>query len=192
MSDELLSQAEIEALLAQGDTVGDTQASPEPQADANAGADTNAQQPQMEAQEEVQDEQQTQQTENIPVQEPVIQQQPQVQAPKTQADNVRQVQFNPLSQGQSPATKSSMDLILDVQLQVAVELGKSRMKVKDVLALGPGSVIELDKHAGEPVEVVVNNKVVAKGEVVVIDENFGVRITEIISQGGRDSNARAA
>jgi flagellar motor switch protein FliN/FliY len=87
---------------------------------------------------------------------------------------------------------NGVDLILDVQLQVAVELGRAQMKVREVLGLGPGSVVELDKHAGEPVEVVVNNKTIAKGEVVVIDENFGVRITEIVSSQRNDANAKAA
>jgi len=85
-----------------------------------------------------------------------------------------------------------IDLIMDVQLNVAVELGRTRMNVRDVLALGPGSVVELDKHAGEPVEVVVNDKVVARGEVVVIDESFGVRITEIVGSEEQDSYAKAA
>lgn len=181
MSDELLSQAEIEALLAQG-------------ADAASGGSDSTQetqpeqsveQAQMEAKGADNVETQPEQSENCQVQATTSELKP-------QPDNVKQVQFSPLSQAQMPTSKSSMDLILDVQLQVAVELGKSKMKVKDVLALGPGSVIELDKHAGEPVEVVVNNKVVARGEVVVIDENFGVRITEIINQGGRDAHSRAA
>ena len=85
-----------------------------------------------------------------------------------------------------------VELILDVQMQIAVELGRTTMQVKDVLALGPGSVVVLEKHSGEPVEVVVNNKTVARGEVVVIDENFGVRITEIINAQEREIDAQAA
>lgn len=75
----------------------------------------------------------------------------------------------------------NIDLLLDVPLQVTVELGRTKRPIKDVLALGPGSVLELDKLAGEPVDVLVNGQLVARGEVVVIDENFGVRITDIIS-----------
>jgi len=105
---------------------------------------------------------------------------------------VRQVEFSQLGYSADNAPKSGVDLIMDVQVQVAVELGRATMQVRDVLGLGPGSVVELDKHAGEPVEVVVNNKVVARGEVVVIDENFGVRITEIANAKGKDAHAQAA
>jgi flagellar motor switch protein FliN/FliY len=106
---------------------------------------------------------------------------------------VRSVEFSPIDAGPATGLKNGVDLILDVQLQVSVELGRTSMKVKDVLGLGPGSIVELDKHAGEPVEVVVNNKTVARGEVVVIDENFGVRITEIIhSQRSADVQRKAA
>jgi flagellar motor switch protein FliN/FliY len=79
----------------------------------------------------------------------------------------------------------SLDLILDVPLQVTVELGRTNKLVKDVLGLSPGSVIELDKLAGEPVDILVNQKYIAKGEVVVIDENFGIRITDIIKPADR-------
>jgi flagellar motor switch protein FliN/FliY len=75
-----------------------------------------------------------------------------------------------------------MDMIMDVPLQVTVELGRTRMLIKEILDLGPGSIVELDKLAGEPVDILVNNKLIAKGEVVVIDESFGVRITDIISK----------
>jgi len=74
----------------------------------------------------------------------------------------------------------SLDIVLDVPLQVTVELGRTEKLVKEILELAPGSVIELDKLAGEPVDILVNQKYIAKGEVVVIDENFGIRITDII------------
>ena len=90
------------------------------------------------------------------------------------------------------AGSGGVELILDVQMQIAVELGRTTMQVKGVLALGPGSVVVFEKHTGAPVEVVVNNKTVARGEVVVIDENFGVRITEIINAQEREINAQAA
>jgi flagellar motor switch protein FliN len=76
---------------------------------------------------------------------------------------------------------SNLDLILDISLEVTVELGRTHRKIRDVLELGPGSVIELDRLANEPVDILVNDKLFAKGEVVVIDENFGVRITDILS-----------
>jgi len=72
-----------------------------------------------------------------------------------------------------------LDLILDISMPVTVELGRTRMLIRDILALGPGSIIELDKRAGEPVDLLVNDRPIAKGEVVVIDENFGVRLTQI-------------
>lgn len=105
---------------------------------------------------------------------------------------VRSVEFGQLGYPAGNVQKSGVDLIMDVNVHVSVELGRSVMQVRDVLGLGPGSVVELDKHAGEPVEVVVNNKMVARGEVVVIDENFGVRITEIVNSKGKESNAQAA
>ena len=75
----------------------------------------------------------------------------------------------------------NLDLILDIPLTVTVELGRSKMLINDLLQLGQGSVIELTKLAGEPLEVLVNQKLVARGEVVVINEKFGVRLTDIVS-----------
>lgn len=87
--------------------------------------------------------------------------------------------------GPSPRNDRGVDLILDVALQVRVELGSTRMTVEDVLALSPGSVVELDRLAGEPVDIVINDRLIARGEVVVVEENFGVRVTEIISARNR-------
>ncbi|MDP4083045.1 MAG: flagellar motor switch phosphatase FliY [Bacillota bacterium] len=84
----------------------------------------------------------------------------------------------------------NLDMLLDIPLQVTVELGKTKRTVKEILELTSGSIIELDKLAGEPVDILVNNRLVAKGEVVVIDENFGVRVTDIISQTDRIKNLR--
>ena len=81
----------------------------------------------------------------------------------------------------------SLDLLLDVPLQVTVELGRARKLVRDILNLAAGSIIELDKLAGEPVDVLVNGKLVARGEVVVVDENFGVRVTDVVSAAERVS-----
>lgn len=75
----------------------------------------------------------------------------------------------------------SLDLILDIPLTVTVELGRSKMLINDLLQLGQGSVIELTKLVGEPLEVLVNNKLVARGEVVVVNEKFGVRLTDIVT-----------
>ena len=79
--------------------------------------------------------------------------------------------------------KENIDLIMDVPLGVTVELGRTHKSIKDILEFAPGTIIELNKLAGEPIDVLVNGKIVARGEVVVIDENFGIRITEIIKDG---------
>lgn len=104
---------------------------------------------------------------------------------------VHPAQFAPLTQGQLGAQgPSSLDLILDVPLKVTVELGRTRMQIREVLDLANGSVVELDKLAGEPVDLLVNGKLIARGEVVVIDENFGIRVTDIVSQAERLSGFR--
>ncbi|MBV4421975.1 flagellar motor switch phosphatase FliY [Clostridium tyrobutyricum] len=99
---------------------------------------------------------------------------------------VQQAAFQPLeSQGNTEVVPKNIDLIMDVPLQISVVLGRTKKKIKDILNLGTGSLIELDKLAEEPVEILVNGKKVAYGEVVVIDENFGVRITGIVSNEER-------
>jgi len=80
---------------------------------------------------------------------------------------------------------NNLDLLMDVQVVLTVELGRTKKYVKDILSLGEGSILELDKLAGEPVDLFINGKLIAKGEVVVIDENFGVRVTEIVSPAER-------
>jgi len=81
--------------------------------------------------------------------------------------------------------RRNLDMLLDIPLNVTVELGRTNRTIKDILELSAGSIVELDKLAGEPVDILVNQKLIAKGEVVVIDENFGVRLTDIISQSDR-------
>ena len=81
-----------------------------------------------------------------------------------------------------------MKMVLDVPLKVTVELGRTKLLVNDLLQLGQGSVIELDKMAGEPMEIYVNDKLVAMGEVVVVNEKFGVRLTDVMSGVGMDEN----
>jgi flagellar motor switch protein FliN/FliY len=83
-----------------------------------------------------------------------------------------------------------LDLLLDVPLEVSVELGRSRMTIQDLLALTPGSVIELDKVAGEPLDIVINDRLIARGEAVVINDKFGIRITDIISKAERIARLR--
>ena len=78
-----------------------------------------------------------------------------------------------------------LDFILDIPLDLVVEVGRTKMQIGELLALGPGSVVELEKLAGEPLEVYVNNKLVANGEAVVVNEKFGVRLTNVISKSER-------
>ena len=91
-------------------------------------------------------------------------------------------ELNPGAAGRSSA--QGIDLLRDVELNVKIELGRSRMLVEEVLRLGEGSVVELDKLAGDPVDVFVNNRLVAHGEVLVLNDNFCVRINEIVSRHG--------
>ena len=86
--------------------------------------------------------------------------------------------------GAAPAPKN-IDFILDIPMQVTVQVGSAKMVIRELLQLGQGSVIELEKLAGEPMEVLVNNKLVARGEVVVVNEKFGVRLTDVISAAER-------
>jgi flagellar motor switch protein FliN len=86
--------------------------------------------------------------------------------------------------GAVPAPKN-IDFILDIPMQVTVQVGSTKMVIRDLLQLGQGSVIELEKLAGEPMEVLVNNKLVARGEVVVVNEKFGIRLTDVISAAER-------
>lgn len=95
------------------------------------------------------------------------------------------VKFPPLGEGLPSGVSGNIGLLLDVPMTLTVELGRTRQLVKDILGLGEGSIIELDKLAGEPVDLLVNGKLIAKGEVVVIDENFGVRVTDIVSPAER-------
>ena len=99
---------------------------------------------------------------------------------------VSAVQYPQLQQGMGSAQMPhNISVLMDVQMQLSVELGRTRKKISEILAFGEGSILELDKLAGEPVDVLVNGKLIAKGEVVVIDENFGVRVTEIVSPSSR-------
>jgi flagellar motor switch protein FliN len=81
-------------------------------------------------------------------------------------------------------------MLLDIELDVSIELGRTDLSIKRILEMGPGSIVELDRMAGEPVDLLVNNKVVAKGEVVVVDENFGIRIVSLVSPEDRIKSLR--
>lgn len=104
-----------------------------------------------------------------------------MQQPAAPQMNIQPAQFQSFTGGvPGPGAPANIDLIMDVALEVTVELGRTKKSISEVLDFAPGTIIELDKVAGEPVEVMVNGKLVARGEVVVIEESFGVRITEII------------
>ena len=94
---------------------------------------------------------------------------------------VQSIQFPSFSRAPESSESNNIGLIIDVSMELTVQLGRAKKKVRDILSMGEGTIISLDKLAGEPVDVLVNDKIIAKGEVVVIDENFGVRVTEIIS-----------
>ncbi|MCY7831746.1 flagellar motor switch phosphatase FliY [Bacillus spizizenii] len=96
--------------------------------------------------------------------------------------------FDPNEASQAPI--HNLDMLLDIPLSITVELGRTKRSVKEILELSAGSIIELDKLAGEPVDILVNQRIVAKGEVVVIEENFGVRVTDILSQAERINNLK--
>lgn len=122
---------------------------------------------------------QTVQPQPVPQPMPQQMQQPQYAMPMPNV-NVQSAQFQTFNTGVSPLMQEeNIDLVLDVPLEVTVELGRTNKSIKEILDFSPGTIIELDKLAGEPVDVLVNGKFVAKGEVVVIEENFGIRLVEI-------------
>ncbi|MEG0259007.1 MAG: flagellar motor switch phosphatase FliY [Lysinibacillus sp.] len=125
--------------------------------------------------------------------QPVYQEQPMIQTSQRPAQpvNVQQAQFASFESANiSQSEARNLNMLLDIPLQVTVELGRTKRSVKEILELSSGSIIELDKLAGEPVDILVNSRLIAKGEVVVIDENFGVRITDVLSQAERLNNLR--
>jgi flagellar motor switch protein FliN len=81
------------------------------------------------------------------------------------------------------AVRGGLDMLHDVEMEVSAELGRTRMSVRELLSLSPGAIVELDRAAGSPADLLVNGRLIARGEVVVVDENFGIRITEIVSPG---------
>ena len=107
------------------------------------------------------------------------------------APTIQSVQFSSFDDiAAAPSEPNNLNMLLDIPLQVTVELGRTKRMVKEILEVSQGSIIELDKLAGEPVDILINNKLIAVGEVVVIDENFGVRVTDILSTADRISKLR--
>lgn len=103
------------------------------------------------------------------------------------APAVKPADFPDLSGAPAAAGKPNIDLVKDIKVTLTVELGRTEMLIQDILELTPGKVIELDRLAGEPLDIVVNGKLLAKGEVVVVDENFGVRLTSIVEPSAREA-----
>jgi flagellar motor switch protein FliN/FliY len=106
---------------------------------------------------------------------------PQYAPPQMPYPNAQKVEFTQFDVNDLMQQKENINLIMDVPLEVTVELGRTVKTIKEILEFAPSSIIELDKLAGEPIDILVNGKFIAKGEVLVIDENFGIRITDIIN-----------
>ena len=106
--------------------------------------------------------------------------------------NIARAQFNDLGPNGSGATGQEMNLnlILDVAVTLALEVGRARMSVRDLLQLAPGAIVELDRLAGEPLDVLVNGVRIARGEVVVVDDKFGIRLTDVVSATVRMEHAQ--
>ncbi len=106
---------------------------------------------------------------------------PAAPAAKPQPAAAQKTQFQEIRDERRGGPAKDIDFLLDIPLVVTVELGRTKMIINDLLQLGQGSVVELDKLAGEPMEILINQKLVARGEVVVVNEKFGIRLTDIIS-----------
>jgi flagellar motor switch protein FliN/FliY len=108
--------------------------------------------------------------------------------PEVTAQNV---DFGPLEGGDGPSgERQNLDLLLDVPIPISVEVGRTEMNLDQVLDLGPGSILPLDKKSEEPVDLRVNGKLIARGEVVMVDDSYGLRITQILDQAGRIESLR--
>jgi len=103
---------------------------------------------------------------------------------------VKAASFDEVTKGEAPKQQLDLDFILDIPLYLTVELGRNRMLISELLQLGQGSVVEMTKLAGEPMDVYVNQRLIARGEVVVVNEKFGVRLTDIVSPAERISKLR--
>lgn len=111
-----------------------------------------------------------------------------IQQPEDVQKDVQEAEFNNIQDENRMKNSRGMDFLLDIPVELTVQLGTTKMLIKDLLQLGQGSVVELEKLAGEPMEILANHKLIARGEVVVVNEKFGVRLTDIISANERISN----
>ena len=156
------------------------------EADSSAVATGGQKEPEPQPQPQMQQQMpmQPQMQQQMPMQPQMQQQMPMMGMPMyaQQPVNAQPVQFQAFAGDFNPITQQeNIGLIMDVPLDVTVELGRTSKSIQDILEFAPGTIIELNKIAGEPIDVLVNGKYVAKGEVVVLEESFGVRITEIIN-----------
>jgi flagellar motor switch protein FliN/FliY len=103
---------------------------------------------------------------------------------------VQQPDFEDLKDESDETVSRGIDFLLDIPVEITVQLGITKMLIKDLLQIGQGSVVELDKVAGEPMEILANNRLIARGEVVVVNDKFGVRLTDIISKSERLTQLR--
>ncbi len=115
---------------------------------------------------------------------------PLAQEAATKSESLAQTPTPPAVPEINGPQDSNLDRILDIPLVLSAQLGNTRMLIKDLLQLGPGSIVELDKLAGEPLEVLVNERLVARGEVVMVNEKFGIRLTDVISPTDRVNKLR--
>ena len=114
---------------------------------------------------------------------------PQPRRPEPVPPPAQRARFAPIPDQPAPVGQAGIDLLAGLQMNASVELGRTELTVADILGLGPGSVIELDRIAGEPVDILVNDRLIARGEVVVVDENFGVRVVEVIRRQAEQEEA---
>lgn len=112
--------------------------------------------------------------------------------PDPKPSNVARAQFNDLgpNAGGAAGQEMNLNLILDVAVTLALEVGRAKMSVRDLLQLAPGAIVELDRLAGEPLDVLVNGVRIARGEVVVVDDKFGIRLTDVVSATERMEHAQ--
>ncbi|NNE64792.1 MAG: flagellar motor switch protein FliN [Gammaproteobacteria bacterium] len=112
-------------------------------------------------------------------------------AEESKANDVKQVEAQPFVDSSEKASgEVKLDVILDIPITIAMEIGRTRLSIRNLLQLNQGSVVELDRLAGEPMDVLVNGTLVAHGEVVVVNEKFGIRLTDVISPADRIKNLR--
>jgi flagellar motor switch protein FliN/FliY len=108
----------------------------------------------------------------------------------TAAVEAQSVHFGPFNEEAVPGGRQNLDLLLDVPIPITVEVGRAQMTLDAILNLGPGSIVSLDKKAEEPIDLRVNGKLVARGEVVMVDESYGLRVTQILDRAGRIESLR--